>query len=155
MEMRTPMVATRRLVRVISRGMGTPAAAHSVRGAAQAVRPNWRCVWDSIQEHASVLCYCDADTLLVRVVASTAWTLDAFDAVVCCNRGVWWARVRTQDPEPMVCLDGGQAFDMVADAAVRWSRRPRADVPMPLCPLVPIESLDHTVQEYMSIMLFL
>lgn len=155
LELRPVLIGTRRLVRTIARGMGTPGCCEAVRRAAQMVRPNWLGVWETDQEHAGILCAVDDDTLLVRVAASTVWIGDPFDAVICVHRGVWWARVRSRDPEPMVCFDGAHAFAMVADAAVTWAHRPRTGAPVSQYAQIPTQSLDVTLKDYMSTVLFL
>lgn len=148
------IIGTRQLVRTVSRGLGSPAAG-AFRNAACSVRPNWYGVWDADDEHAIVLCASDQDTVIVRVAASTVWASTPFDAVVCWHRGVWWARVRTQDPHPMVCLDGAEAFGAVADAAAHWASRPTPPRPMVPRHTLYHVSLNRTAEDYMSCILFL
>jgi hypothetical protein len=148
------VLGTRRLMRTLSRGLGSPVSQGQFRAASCHVRPNWYGILETDEEHASVLMSHVPGTVIVRVAASTVWARDPFDAVVCWHRGVWWARVRTQDPYPMVCLNGDEAFEAVAEAAARWVCRPRSPHPLGPRPALQPVSLDRTSEDYMSFILF-
>ncbi len=152
--MKIPMLGARRIARIIRHAMPCSEAARNITCAATMVRPNTRVTWSTADEHVAFVCRVDEEVVVFRAIASTRWSSRPLDLTVCYYGGTWWVRDREDSDEPEVAGTAEAAFALAAVLAMAWLEMCCAGTPRPV-PEVPVCYGDHSLHDYISVLLFL
>lgn len=149
---KTSMQGARRIARLIRHAMTTPDAARNIAHAGTMVRPNTRVTWDTPDEHVELACRDEDDVMVFRAMASTRWSTRPLDLAVCFYGGRWWVRDRVGAAHPEMAASSEAAFALAAVLTMAWldNHVPRHEE----VPEIPVAYLNHSMQEYTSVMLF-
>lgn len=151
--MKPLMLGVRRIARIIRHAMATPDAARNIACAATMVRPNTRITWASPEERVELVCRHEDGMVVFRAMASTRWSPRALDIAVCYYGGSWWVRDRTGAARPDVCARCDDAFAIATVLTFAWLDMGTAQPPNRYLD-VPVAYLDHSMGDYISILLF-